>query len=57
MSVVIRTIIIDNDKFEFQVGGAIVHDSSPIGEFEETMIKSKAVCESLNIEVEQLEEL
>lgn len=57
LSVVIRTIIIENDKFEFQVGGAIVHDSSAISEFEETMIKAKSVAHALNIDVDGLKRL
>ncbi len=54
LSVVIRTIIMDGNKFEFQVGGAIVADSDPIAEFEETLIKAKAVAKSLGIDKQQL---
>lgn len=50
-SVVIRTIIIDGDKFEFQVGGAIVADSDPISEWQETLTKAKAISNTLNIDV------
>jgi len=53
-SVVIRTIIIDGNKFEFQVGGAIINDSNADLELEETMIKAKAVSKSINIELDRL---
>lgn len=49
LSVIIRTLIITNKYFEFQVGGAIVADSDPIAEWQETLIKAKAICKTLNI--------
>ncbi|AZL16208.1 anthranilate synthase component I family protein [Rickettsiales endosymbiont of Stachyamoeba lipophora] len=49
-SVVIRSLIINRNLFEFQVGGAIVIDSDPILEYEETMIKAKAIATTLGIE-------
>lgn len=49
-SVVIRTIILDGKKFEFQVGGAIVFDSDPQKEFEETIIKAQPILKTLNLE-------
>lgn len=52
LSVVIRTIIIENDKFEFQVGGAITHDSDPEQEWQETMDKARAICKTLDIDIE-----
>jgi para-aminobenzoate synthetase component 1 len=42
-SVVIRTLIIKGNKFEFQVGGGITYDSVPEKEWEETMLKAKAI--------------
>lgn len=48
-SVVIRTIIIQNNYFEFQVGGGIIYDSKPEAELLETYIKAKAICKILNI--------
>jgi anthranilate/para-aminobenzoate synthase component I len=48
-SVVIRTIILDGKKFEFQVGGAIVYDSTPQGEFEETITKALPILETLGL--------
>jgi para-aminobenzoate synthetase component I len=51
LSVVIRTIIIKDNKFEFQVGGAIVYDSTPENELEEIKVKAKGICKSLGIEI------
>jgi aminodeoxychorismate synthase component I len=56
-SVVIRTIIIDNDRFELQVGGGIVADSSPEGEWQETLDKASAMAQSLGIAQDELEKL
>jgi anthranilate/para-aminobenzoate synthase component I len=49
LSVVIRTIIIKGNKFEFQVGGGIVADSNPQRELEETYVKSSAIRQVLGI--------
>jgi len=57
LSVVIRTIIIRGDRFEFQVGGGIVADSNPEAEWEETMIKATAMAEALNIPMKSLRNL
>ncbi len=53
LSVVIRTLIVQNNKFEFQVGGGIVADSIPLLEWEETMIKAKALTKVLNLQIEK----
>lgn len=53
-SVVIRTIIIQNNKFEFQVGGAITFDSDSKLELAETFNKAKALMRCLNIEEKKL---
>ena len=52
LSVVIRTIIIEDNKFELQVGGAITHDSNPQNEWQETMDKIKPICRILDIDKE-----
>lgn len=57
LSVVIRTIIMQGNKFEFQVGGAIVNDSLPEEEFAETITKAKGVAGALGIEISKLEEI
>jgi para-aminobenzoate synthetase component 1 len=55
LSVVIRTIITDGSAFEFQVGGAIVADSTPKSEWAETITKARAICQALNIPITQIE--
>ena len=47
LSVVIRTLIIDGNKFEFQVGSGIVADSVPEKELEEIYVKASAIFEIL----------
>lgn len=48
-SVVIRTLICQKNKFEFQVGGAITYDSQALAELEETMVKAQAIKKILKI--------
>ena len=57
LSVVIRTIILQGDRFEFQVGGGIVADSDPEREWEETLTKAKGVSRALNLDIETLRAL
>lgn len=57
LSVVIRTLVIQQERFEFQVGGAIVHDSTAQGEWEETLTKARGIAKALNLRIEQLSEL
>ncbi|HBX67233.1 MAG TPA: para-aminobenzoate synthase, partial [Balneolaceae bacterium] len=38
-----RTAIIEGDKLIYPVGGAITSDSNPEDEWEETLIKAKAI--------------
>ncbi len=49
LSVVIRTLILQKNKFEFQVGGAITFDSNPESELEETFSKGSAIANLLKI--------
>jgi len=49
LSVVIRTLIIENNKYEFQVGGAITYDSNPKKELEEIYSKACALKEILGL--------
>ncbi len=49
LSVVIRTLIVKDNQFEFQVGGGIVADSIPILEWNETLTKAKGITNALNI--------
>ena len=48
LSVAIRTMVIRNNKAIFNVGGGIVSDSIPENEYEETIIKAKALLDSIN---------
>ena len=47
LDIVIRTIIIKDNKAYFQVGGAIVYDSVPESEYIETLDKGKALIMAL----------
>jgi para-aminobenzoate synthetase component 1 len=42
-NVIIRTAIIEGDKLVYPVGGAITSDSNPKEEWEETLIKARAI--------------
>lgn len=43
LNVLIRTLIHCGDKIHFQVGGGIVADSTPEDEYEETLVKARAL--------------
>ena len=49
LSVVIRTLVLRDTHFEFQVGGGIVAESQPVQEWEETLTKARALCQVLGI--------
>jgi para-aminobenzoate synthetase component 1 len=57
LSVVIRTLIIKDNLFEFQVGGAITHDSEIKNEWLETISKAKAISKLLKIKISTLKKL
>jgi para-aminobenzoate synthetase component 1 len=57
LSVVIRTLILQDANFEFQVGGGIVADSTPAGEWQETMDKALGILKTLGIPRNNLEAL
>ena len=46
-SITIRTFAIKNNVATFQAGGAVVMDSDPLGEYEETLAKAGALRRSL----------
>jgi len=54
LSVVIRTLLLKGDQFEFQVGGGIVADSKPELELAETMHKARGILAALGIGPERL---
>lgn len=57
LSVVIRTLLIQGKKFEFQVGGGIVADSTPQAELQELLTKATAIVKALGIAPEDLQNL
>jgi para-aminobenzoate synthetase component 1 len=54
LSVVIRTLLLQENHFEFQVGGGIVYDSEPETEWRETLTKAKGIAAALGISTEAL---
>lgn len=49
LSVIIRTLITEGTRFEFQVGGGIVADSEPEKEWQETIAKARGIMTTLGI--------
>lgn len=47
LGMVIRTFVLRGGRAFFHVGGGIVADSEPAAEYEETLVKAKALLESL----------
>jgi anthranilate/para-aminobenzoate synthase component I len=54
LSVVIRTLIIESKRFEFQVGGGIVAESTPDDEWRETVTKARGVLLSIGLTEDDL---
>ena len=54
LSVAIRTLIVKENKFEFQVGGAITFDSIPQKEWQETINKARGIAKALGIKLSKL---
>jgi para-aminobenzoate synthetase component 1 len=50
LSVVIRTLVMKGQKFEFQVGGGIVADSTPEKELQEIIFKSNGIIRCLGLD-------
>jgi len=48
LNIAIRTIIIKSGKAYVQVGGGIVADSEPLAEWNETLVKAKALLAGIN---------
>ncbi len=57
LSVVIRTLILQGNRFEFQVGGGIVADSDPVAEWQETITKARGIMAALGLDAKILEEI
>jgi anthranilate/para-aminobenzoate synthase component I len=49
-NVAIRTMVIEQGKARFKVGGGIVYDSDPVSEYEEVMLKAKPLFAALGQE-------
>jgi para-aminobenzoate synthetase component 1 len=49
INIVIRTFIIKGSRAYFQVGGAVVYDSDPESEYQETLDKGRALVNALNM--------
>jgi len=50
-NIAIRTMIAKNGMIHLPVGGGIVADSDPMAEYEETLVKSRALFASLDFPV------
>lgn len=50
LSVVIRTLVLDGARFEFQVGGGIIADSSAEDEWRETHTKARAILATVGVD-------
>ncbi|MBI4295594.1 MAG: aminodeoxychorismate synthase component I [Chloroflexi bacterium] len=48
LNIAIRTFIVQGNRAYFQVGGAVVYDSDPEAEYQETLHKGKALIDALN---------
>jgi len=48
LNMVIRTFLVKGSKSYFQVGGAVVYDSDPEAEYQETLDKARALIDALN---------
>lgn len=57
LSVVIRTLVTQGSRFEFQTGGGIVADSEPEKEWRETLIKARGILAALDVPERTLEEI
>ena len=48
LNIAIRTFLVKGGKAYFQAGGAVVYDSDPEAEYQETLDKAKALIDALN---------
>jgi len=49
LNIAIRTFLVKGKKAYFQVGGAVVYDSDPEAEYQETLDKARALINALNM--------
>jgi len=53
LNITIRTFLVKGRKAYFQVGGAVVYDSDPEAEYQETLDKARALINALNMAATQ----
>jgi len=51
LSIAIRTVLVDGADCFFQAGGGIVADSDPAAEYDETLIKARAMAGALGVDL------
>lgn len=51
LNIAIRTFLVKGSRAYFQVGGAVVYDSDPEAEYQETLVKGRALISALNMAV------
>ena len=51
LNITIRTLIEDGSECSFGVGGAIVADSDPLAEYQETLVKAAALLDTLGSQI------
>jgi para-aminobenzoate synthetase component I len=51
LNIAIRTLLVDDDRVHLQVGGGIVADSTPEGEYTETLDKARSVLAALGVTI------
>ena len=49
LNIAIRTVLVEDDKLTFQVGGGIVADSRPADEYDETLHKARGILTALGV--------
>ncbi len=49
LNIVIRTFLVKGKKAYYQVGGAVVYDSDPESEYQETLYKARALGNAINM--------
>lgn len=54
LNIAIRTFLVKGRRAYFQVGGAVVYDSDPEAEYQETLDKARALINALNMVVAQV---
>jgi para-aminobenzoate synthetase component 1 len=54
LNIAIRTFLVEEKKVYFQVGGAVVYDSDPEAEYQETLDKARALVDALNMAATQV---